>query len=678
MIDLKAEINKVKGIGEAKTRYYKKLDITTVEQLIRHFPRDYHDFTKLDSVLQHAENRRLIISAKIAERLPVLRLKNNLILFRFKALSSGKELKITLFNTRYAAQSLIEGKEVYLLGNVDSTLFGFEMSGPEIIRKSEIGALYPIYSATSGLSSRTISSDIQKALSLISVLEDPLPKQITEELNFPNLLDALRMIHSPKSLTEAEKAMKRFSFEELFYTCLALRRLKSNRKIGLKPLIDYPLEPLAKAMSIIPTGAQKRAVNDIKKDFRSGFVMNRMLQGDVGSGKTMVAAFASYIAAKNSKQVVVMAPTEVLAVQHYKNFSKWFSPFGIDVALFKGGMSKRLQEQVKKRISNGEISIVIGTHALFYANIDFHSLELIITDEQQRFGVAQRAAISSNSYHPPHVLVMSATPIPRTLSLVLHGDLDISVIDEMPKGRKEILTYRIDGTKVDRARSFIYKQLKQGRQAYIVCPLIESQEETDIRQASALAEELAKGAFIGCEVELLHGKMRSEQKEEIMGRFVSGEIDVLVTTTIIEVGVDVANASVMMIENAERFGLSQLHQLRGRVGRGEYQSYCILVSDSKNETANKRLDVMVKHRDGFYIAEQDLQIRGPGELLGLKQHGIPAVYSPHILADAPLIKNAAKFADEMLKTDPQLKSKQNRNLNEIVNEMLGLVGGSLN
>jgi ATP-dependent DNA helicase RecG len=473
-------------------------------------------------------------------------------------------------------------------------------------------------------------------------------------------------------MEETTAARSRIAFEELFVYSAAMLTLRGTRTAhSVEPMRDLNPEPFFASLAFSPTGAQRRVIGEICRDLASGQVMSRMVQGDVGSGKTLIAAAASYLAAKNGFQTALMAPTEILAEQHIRTFETLFAPFGLRVGLLTGAMSASDKALTEKRLLNGEIDLLIGTHALFQAGVAFQRLGLVITDEQHRFGVAQRAALSAKGKNV-HTLVMSATPIPRTLSLILYGDLDLSVVDELPAGRQPVATYCIDSAKRARAMGFIRRHLDAGQQAYIVCPLVEESDgAVDLRSAVAYKDELADGEFAGYRVGLLHGRMKPKDKDDVMRRFAAGEIQLLVATTVIEVGVDVPNATIMLIENAERFGLSQLHQLRGRVGRGCSESSCILVSDAKGEIAKQRLSVIKSTTDGFRIAEEDLRLRGPGELLGLRQSGLPNV---DLVSDPALLALAQETAAAVLHDDPLLSQPSHSSLRQQVEFLTGTIG----
>ena len=527
------------------------------------------------------------------------------------------------------------------------------MSSPQILPAKDNAGIHPIYRATEKLSSAAIEKLMKAALEQHGEFAETLPRDIRQKYGLIELTAAMRNIHFPESFDLLAAARKRLIFEELLILQLGLLKLKSKkrRESHISISHDYTADFL-KLLPFKPTGAQLRAVKDCVADMQGKYPMNRLLQGDVGSGKTAVAAGVIYVAVKNGYQCAFMAPTEILANQHFETLSKMLEPAGITVRLITGSTSAAEKRRIKAELAAGEVQLAIGTHALIQKDVDFKNLGLVITDEQHRFGVNQRASLAEKGGEV-HSLVMSATPIPRTLALMIYGDLDISILDELPPGRQKIRTDVVDSRYHKRLYEFVKKQIAAGQQAYIVCPLVEA-GESDLLPAEEYAEQLANGAFKGINLGVLHGKMNSKSKERVMAGFVSGHIKILVATTVVEVGVDVPNASVMIIENAERFGLSQLHQLRGRVGRGKAQSYCVLVSDSKSETARERLQIMKKYSDGFKIADEDLKQRGPGDFFGNRQHGLPELKIADMLSNTEMLALCRECADNILAEDFRL------------------------
>ncbi len=660
---LNDEISKLKGIGDKKAAVYRKMGIHTLRQLVMHLPRSYIDLTRVTEISQSRIGERTLIRAQVLRKRGEQRIRKGLSLFKVEV-SDGDVMNLTFYNTKFTVQSLREGESYLFYGQVEGTLLKREMRAPMLIPERYCGRLMPVYTVSAGISSKVVAQDIARALSELSEpLADNISADIMCSAELMPLDRAVRLVHSPEYSQQYEKARRRIVFEELLVFSAVMMRLRSSRSNALvRPVSDCDIDVFYRSLPFEPTNGQRDAVADIKNDLRSGRAMNRLIQGDVGSGKTLVAAAAAYIMHMNGRQTALMAPTELLAEQHYKTLSGMLLPFGINVELVSGSMTARQRREAAQRLLSGECSVAVGTHALISNSTGFESLGLVITDEQHRFGVAQRASLASKGQQV-HTLVMSATPIPRTLSLIIYGDLDVSLIKELPPGRTPVETFRIDSPKRKRALGFIRDRLDEGRQAYIVCPLVSLSDEEEpspnMHAAKEYARELAMGEFKDYSVGLLHGKLRPSEKEAVMSDFAAGKIQLLVATTVIEVGVDVPNATVMMVENAERFGLSQLHQLRGRVGRGKHSSYCILVSDNKSETTAQRLKALRDTTDGFKIAEEDLRLRGPGDILGARQHGLPALQNADLAADTELLQQAQKCAWDILKADPELQQPQN-------------------
>ncbi len=656
------DIQFLKGVGEKRAEVLKSKGIDTVGALLRFFPRKYLDWTKLTNVRNAPYFENVCIKAKITTPIETFDTKRGIKIYKFMAEDTeGYRFTVSLFNQYYLASKLNTGREYLFYGKFDDDFFK-QMNSP-LIKEVGYNSLEPIYNASKNMSSVTFQKLIKTAISCTEIPE-VLPESIRKRNNLCDIRYAIQNIHFPKSRESFEKAKKRLVFEELFCLQVALNviKLKTHRKSGCIIEHNY-FEEFEKKLSFSLTDAQKRVVNECLTDMRLGRPMSRLIQGDVGSGKTVVAAALCYIAAKNGYQSALMAPTEILAEQHYKTFSDITESTGIKCALLTGSLTKKQKDEIKDKLRAGEIDVIIGTHALIVYDVRFSNLGLVITDEQHRFGAAQREKLENKGSNP-HKLVMSATPIPQTLAYILYGDLDISVIDEYPKGRQKIDTYSVDSSYRERIYKYIKKFLNQGRQAYIVCPLVESNDDYDITSATDYYNNLKDGAFKGYSLGLLHGKMKPNEKEEVMTRFSKGEIQLLIATTVIEVGIDVPNAVVMLIENAERFGLSQLHQLRGRIGRGEYKSDCILISDNDSQETQKRLNIIKDNRDGFKIADYDLALRGPGDFLGNRQHGIPTLKIADIFADKEVLLEAKKEAEELLKTDSSLKLPCNAALRE--------------
>ena len=660
MYNANTEIRFLKGVGEKRAEILKSGGIDTVGALLRFFPRDYIDFRKTTTIAEAVTFQKALIKAKIISPITEKRIRNKLSLFVFTVADETGEMDVTLFNQKYLAAKLNVGSEYVFRGIVTGGFLYKKMSSPEITETGYNG-IRPIYRSIHKFPSKSLERLMLTAVENTEISET-LPQSVTKKYNLCSLEYAIKNIHFPKTPEMFEKAKERLVFEELFMLQLLFLLLKGkNAKLtGVVFKRDYTSEFL----SLLPfslTNAQIRVIKECFADMSSGKCMNRLVQGDVGSGKTAVAAALCYNAAKNGYQSAFMAPTEILSEQHFNTLTKFLNGTGVKVALLTGSNTAKEKKDIKTALKNGEIDIIVGTHALITKDVEFNRLGLAVTDEQHRFGVKERAKLSEKGENP-HVLVMSATPIPRTLSLIIYGDLSISIIDEYPRGRQQIETYLVDESYNDRINNFIEKHIKSGRQAYIVCPLVEENEELNIKSAEKLFSELKETRFKNYNIGLLHGKMSAKEKEETMQKFKNGEISLLVSTTVIEVGIDVPNAVLMVIENADRFGLSQLHQLRGRIGRGEYKSTCILVSNNSSPETKKRLEVITKTNNGFAIADADLKLRGPGDFIGNRQHGLPDLKIADIFANKEVLLTARKAAEELLKTDGSLKSEENLSL----------------
>ncbi|MDY4190591.1 MAG: ATP-dependent DNA helicase RecG [Oscillospiraceae bacterium] len=666
---LQTDLRYLKGVGEKRASLYAKLGLFTLEDLLRHYPRNYIDHSAPFPISAAPFGENCAVRARVVSKSGEQRIRKGLSLFKVLVTDGSADLYLTFFNARYTVSALKTEEEYLFYGRMGGKFTRREMASPLVISPEGEEAFSPVYPLTEGLTSRSVGANIRQALSLLEGrIPETLPPALRERFGLCGLEEALRCVHLPPSAGALEQARRRLIFEELFVLALALTRLKqhSGQTTGA-PMRPAELSGFERLLPFSLTGAQRRAIGECFADLAGPRPMNRLVQGDVGSGKTMVAAAAVWFAAQNGYQSALMVPTEILAEQHFSTLSRLFEGSGLKVALLTGSVRAAQRELLLRKLRQGDISLLIGTHALIQSGVDFHRLGLVVTDEQHRFGVSQRTALSQKG-EAPHVLVLSATPIPRTLAFIIYGDLDISVIDELPAGRKSIKTYLIDPPKRQRACGFIRKYLDEGYQAYIVCPLVEQGEETapGLLAAQEYAEQLSAREFAGYRVGLLHGRMKGAEKDSVMARFASGEIQLLVATTVIEVGVDVPNAVVMMIENAERFGLSQLHQLRGRVGRGEAQSHCILVS----ETPSPRLRAICRTNDGFAIAEEDLKLRGPGDFFGTRQHGLPRLKIADMAGDMELVRTTQDAAAWLLREDPELSAPENRALGGQVLQML--------
>ena len=658
-LELQTDIRYLKGVGESRASLYQKLGIETVEDLLYHIPRRYIDLTRPTPLAAAVPGQKCAVRALLAAKGREQRIRRGLSLFKLTAVDGPVTLHITFFNAKYTVEALREGEEYIFYGSVTGGFYSRQMDSPQVFRPEEAGTLLPVYSLTQGLSNKMVSRQVTEALNRVEQLPDPLEGSgLPQQYGLLSYSQALHAVHFPPDWQAIEMGRNRMVFDELLCLSLCFARMREGRhRLHVPPMQMQPLTEYYRALPYELTGAQQRAIAEAMSDMCSGTPMNRLVQGDVGSGKTAVAAALCYFAHRNGAQSTLMAPTEILAQQHYNSLAPLLGSLGMQVALLTGSLSPKKKETLKAALAAGEIDLCIGTHALLTDDTAFANLGLVVTDEQHRFGVQQRAALRQKG-KDAHVLVMSATPIPRTLAMIVYGDLEISVIDELPAGRRPIRTYLIDSTIRQRAFGYIKKHLDEGYQAYLVCPAVQSEDEdtaaASLKSAVEYAEELAHGAFGDYRVGLLHGKMRPAQKEKVMAEFAAGEIQLLVATTVVEVGVDVPNAVIMMVENAERFGLSQLHQLRGRVGRGQVQSHCILLSDTENPDTLERLRVLCGTNDGFKIAEEDLKQRGPGDFFGERQHGLPEMKIADLAADSRLLQKAREAADVLTERDPTL------------------------
>ena len=680
----KDSIRYLKGIGEKRAELFQKLGVFTIEDLLYHLPRGYEDRTDIRDIVDLVDGESVCVRVSLAGGIRSFRARTGARVTQANMTDGSAVMKVTWFNAPYIEKQLRSSGEWVLFGKVVFRGRVPEMINPvmEDAQKTgnTTGKIMPIYPCTAGLNQWHIRDAVQNAL---AALEEPLPEILPEAVRkaygLMGIADAIRKVHEPEDFTAFEDARRRLAFEEFFIMQMGIGLAGQERRKGRAPQFSDVkcIAEFAKALPFDLTNAQKRVINEISADLRREVPMNRLVQGDVGCGKTVVAAAVMFAAVKSGFQAAMMAPTEILAKQHFETLSKLFAPWGIDVVLLVGGMKAGERREVLAKTAEGAVDIIVGTHALITEQVTYANLGLAITDEQHRFGVRQRSALTEKSENI-HTLVMTATPIPRTLSLILYGDLDISLIDELPKGRKKIKTIAVDEGKRAQVNKFLLSQIDEGRQVYFICPLIEESEVIEANAVEDYLEKLKKGAFRGRRIEALHGRMKPAEKDAIMERFLQGEIQALVSTTVIEVGVDVPNASVMVIENAERFGLSQLHQLRGRVGRGQWQSYCILFCSSGGSFARQRMETMCQTDDGFKIAEKDLELRGPGEFLGTRQHGLPQTRIGDLMTDMQILKEAQGAAATMLKHDPELQNPGFAPLKGKVEETFAKMGGILN
>lgn len=675
MLTASTDIRFLKGVGEKRAELLRKKGIDTVGALLRFYPRAYLDWQNITPISECHEGENVCVRAEITSPVKTANIRRGMTLYKFSAADDSGVIEVTLFNRKYLAENLREGRSYLFYGKLGYGITLRQMSSPEIMPAEYMG-IEPVYAAAEGLSSKTIEKIMKNALVYTDSMQDAIPDGIRKKNGLCDFKTALKNIHFPLERQALESAKRRLVFEELFVLQTGLLFLKRRRRALAGCTVKKNLlEEFKKTLSFKLTGAQERVINECLSDMMSPRPMNRLIQGDVGSGKTAVAAALMYISAGNGFQSALMAPTELLAEQHFKTLCKITENSGIKCALLTGSLTKKQKDEVKAGLKSGEIKVAVGTHALLTDDVEFENLGLVVTDEQHRFGVGQRGRLSSKGNNP-HTLVMSATPIPRTLGLIIYGDLDISIIDEYPAGRQKIATYCVDSSYNARVYNYIKKFIAEGRQAYIVCPLVDENEALGIKSASEYYEELSENQFKGYTVGLLHGKMKPKDKESVMRRFAAGEIQLLISTTVIEVGIDVPNAALMVIENAERFGLSQLHQLRGRIGRGEYSSACILISDVKSGDTKRRLDVIKNNTDGFKIADEDLKLRGPGDFLGSRQHGLPDMKIADIFADRETLHSAGKEAEELLRRDPMLHDAENAGLRSEITELFRRLNGN--
>ena len=673
MIDLQKDVKYIKGVGPNRVLLLNKLGIFTLEDLITYYPRTYEDRNKPKSIEECQEGEEALIEAVVCSPINNVRLKGRT-MQRMVIRDETGTAYLTWFNQTYLKNMFTVGKKYKFYGKVSKKTGRVSMTSPvfEGTEKNSItGRIIPIYPLTYNLSQNALRKIMENAVEVAyGNLEETLPKYLIDKYSLENINDATKHVHFPENFEEFKKARNRLVFEELLSVQLALLELKNNyitEEKGIAFSKDAKMSEFINKLPFNLTKAQLRVLEEIDENMESKKSMNRLLQGDVGSGKTVVAMCAAFKAVRSGYQAAIMAPTAILATQHLENFKKMLQDFDINCELLISGISKKKKEGILKRLKNGEIDILIGTHAMLEDNVEFKKLGLVVTDEQHRFGVKQRTKIAEKGENTD-VLVMTATPIPRTLALILYGDLDISIIDELPPNRKKIDTFAVNKNMTERVNNFIKKQLEIGRQAYIVCPLVEENEEMDLKSVEELYETYSKEVFPDYRVEFIHGKMRPKDKDEIMEKFKNKEIDVLISTTVIEVGVDVPNANIMVIENAERFGLAQLHQLRGRVGRGEYQSYCILKFEGKGETVRKRMKVMCETNDGFIISEKDLELRGAGDFFGTMQHGLPEFKIANLFEDIEMLKMVQSVALDILSRDSKLEKVENKLLRQLIND----------
>lgn len=668
----KTPLRELKGVGEKTEKFFQKIGITTAEELLRYYPRTYDIYEEPVEIASAEEDKTVSIRATIATGIYINQIRNLQVLTTTVADASGR-LPVAWFNAPYLRGTLKKGSVFILRGKIIRKKGRPQMEHPEIFTPAAyeeiIHSMQPVYGLTKGLSNKMITKLVHQILDTRPLHGEYLPEEIRERYQLADANYAIRTIHFPKNMQELLTARKRLVFDEFLLFVLAIQLLKEKTEeapntFSMKPV--WTTEEIIEGLPYDLTGAQKNVWHEIERDLSGHKLMSRLVQGDVGSGKTVIAFLAMVLSAENGFQSALMVPTEVLANQHYEGFLRLMEEQNIascHPVLLTGSTTARQKREIYQKIADGEVNVIIGTHALIQERVEYKNLGLVITDEQHRFGVRQREALTTRG-NPPHVLVMSATPIPRTLAIILYGDLDISIIDELPAKRLPIKNCVVGTSYRPKAYSFIEKQVQMGRQAYVICPMVEESEGLEAENVTDYARKLQEILPGEIKVEILHGKMKPKEKNRIMEAFASGEIQVLVSTTVVEVGVNVPNATVMMVENAERFGLAQLHQLRGRVGRGEHQSYCIFIQGNNEENTSKRLKILNESNDGFYIAGEDLKLRGPGDLFGIRQSGLMEFKIGDIYNDAGILKNASEAAGEILALDFDLILPQHKALKE--------------
>lgn len=665
-MELNDDIIKINNIGEQRANKLHQLGIYTVRDIAEYFPRDYTDRSNILNISGLVIDKENTFIATIAAQAENIRI-NNKIITKVKLKDATGTLIALWYNQAYLKNGFFVGQQYLFTGKITKKNSRLEIIAPEYEKLDDKellsgGRIVPIYASTYKLSQKMLRQLIKKVLEdTYNQLQEFMPVDIRKKCQLCDRNFAIQNIHFPIDEDSFFIARFRLVFEELFLLQLGLLRIKAHTSKDQSGLIidtsneqDYMLKALPFAL----TNAQLRALGEINSDFKSGKVMNRLVQGDVGSGKTIVAMVAAFNTVKAGYQVAVMVPTEILAKQHYESFNAVLKQFGINSVLLTGSATKKQKKPILETIENGYANIIIGTHALIQENVLFDRLGLVITDEQHRFGVEQRSKLVAKGVSP-HILVMTATPIPRTLALIVYGDLDITIIDELPPGRQKVETFYVEGSYHERIYNFIKKEIADGRQVYIVCPMVEESDKDELKSVIEYSDHLKQEVFGGYQLEYIHGKMKPSQKQEIMNQFIEGNINILVSTTVIEVGINVPNASLMVIENADRFGLAQLHQLRGRVGRGSYKSYCILITDSKSKVTAERMKIMQRTNDGFEISQADLDLRGPGDFFGTRQHGLPQMKIANLYKDMDILKLAQQYANELIQNDCELEKTEN-------------------
>lgn len=677
-MELNESIRTIKGIGEKSEKLFNKLGINTVEELLSFYPREYDIFGSIEPVGSASEGKTIIVEVSLTAR-PQLLKRKNLNIIQCRVRDASGSIMVAWFNMQFLMKTLHMGTKYILRGSVVNRNGMLEIRQPKILSRQEYanmtGKLQPVYPLTAGLTNNAVAKAVAGALSAANLNGDYLPVDIRKRYNLVMWKQAVHAIHFPKNKEECIEARRRLVFDEFFLFALAMNQLKKTKHIKKShfTMNDYSMvEKLIKSLPYELTDGQKKAWDEIKEDISSGNVMNRLIQGDVGSGKTIISVLILVLAVSNGYQGAIMVPTEVLAKQHFDTFTELLKDFDVNIGLLIGSLTAAAKRKVYQQLEDGDIDIIIGTHALIQDGVKFKNLAVVVTDEQHRFGVRQRETLSSKG-NEPHMLVMSATPIPRTLAIILYGDLDVSVIDVLPTGRLPIKNCVVGTNYRTQAYNFIKQEVDKGHQVYVICPMVEESENMEAENVTDYTETLRQKMTPDIKIECLHGKMKPAIKNEIMERFAAHDIDILVSTTVIEVGINVPNATVMMIENAERFGLAQLHQLRGRVGRGSLQSYCIFMAGNTSKETMERLSILGESNDGFYVAEQDLKMRGPGDFFGIRQSGELDFKLADIYQDAEILKAANEAAGMFEVEDISLLCKKYDKLREKISSYAGEV-----
>lgn len=670
MLNVEDSIQFIKGVGPKRCKAFEKLGVKSIGDLVWYFPRDYEDRADIKKINQLIDSEKQTFKAKVLRFLPDVRVRKNMIITKAQLIDETGSVTAVWFNSPFIKRSIKLDKVYTFYGKIYVKYNNAEVNSPvfednEITDGVNVGLIVPKYQLIADLNESFFRKVINTAINEVDgKLEDYLPKSIKNTYKLCDINFAIKNIHFPQDFDSLKIARRRLAFDELLILQLGLfisKGFLKKEEVGIVMNTGDDFTKLVESLPFKLTDAQNKVTDEIVQDISSGKVMNRLVQGDVGSGKTIIAILLLYVCTRNGFQGVMMAPTEILANQHYESLLSIFKNYDLNIESLTGSTKPKEKKRILEELKEGKINILIGTHALIEDNVEFNKLGVVITDEQHRFGVRQRAILADKGNTAPHVLVMTATPIPRTLSLILYGDLDISVIDQLPPGRKEIKTYFINSSYVNRMYGFIKNEIKSGRQVYYVCPLVEESENISAKSVNEIFEMVSK-EFEGFRIAILHGKMKQIDKAQVMDDFKKGNIDILISTTVIEVGVNVPNASIMVVQNAERFGLAQLHQLRGRVGRGEYQSHCILISDAKGKIIESRMKVMCQTNNGFIISEKDLELRGPGEMFGTRQHGVPELKIANLFEDVEELKCAQECAEKILSEDSYLKNTEYKKL----------------